>query len=134
MPTPKQMDKLAADAARRAAVPAEPAPGPGDPLPEAYWDALLRDPRGRTNGEPIQSRRLSEIPRHLLRVWCRRLRPHRRDTDRRCRPAARPARRLAGRRLLAGVRGTLTGRLMPVPHRVLDTRGQQLRAVQISLQ
>ena len=72
MPTPKQMDKLAAEAARRAAVPPEPAPVPGDSLPEAYWDAVLRDPRGRTKGGPIQSRRLAEIPRHLLRVWCRR--------------------------------------------------------------
>jgi hypothetical protein len=73
MPTPEQMDKLTADAARRAAAaPAEPAPGPADPLPEAYWDSVLQDPRGRAQGVPIQQRRLSEIPRHLLRVWCRR--------------------------------------------------------------
>jgi hypothetical protein len=71
MPTEKQMEKLAADAARRAA-PALPTPGPADDLPEAYWDSVLRDPGGRVQGVPIQNRRLSEIPRHVLRVWCRR--------------------------------------------------------------
>lgn len=40
-------------------------------MPDAYWDAAFRDPRGWTQGVPIQQRRLSEIPRHVLRVWCR---------------------------------------------------------------
>ena len=74
MPSEKQMDKLAAEAARREAnaVPS-PTPGPADPMPDAYWDAVLRDPRGRVQtGVPIQQRRLSEIPRHILRVTCRR--------------------------------------------------------------
>lgn len=46
--------------------------GPGDLMPEAYWAAVLAEPvaPGR-HGIPIQSRRLSEIPRHVLRVSCR---------------------------------------------------------------
>ena len=47
MPTPKQMDKLAAEAARRAATPPEPHPGPADPLPEAYWASVLAEPQHR---------------------------------------------------------------------------------------
>jgi hypothetical protein len=74
MPTEKQIDKLASDAVRREAIDPSPTstPGPTDSMPEAYWDAVLRDPRGRTQGVPIQQRRLSEIPRHILRVSCRR--------------------------------------------------------------
>ena len=74
MPTEKQMEKLAADAARRDAARTPAAtPGPADALPEAYWDAVLNDPRGAArSGVPIQQRRLSEIPRHVLRVSCRR--------------------------------------------------------------
>ena len=74
MPTEKQMDKLASDAARREATDfaPNPTPGPADSMPEAYWDNVLRDPQGRTQGVPIQQRRLSEIPRHILRVSCRR--------------------------------------------------------------
>jgi hypothetical protein len=72
MPTEKQMEKLAADAARREAT-AGPAPGPADDMPQEYWDSVLRDPRGRAlSGVPIQQRRLSEIPQHVLRVSCRR--------------------------------------------------------------
>lgn len=53
------------------AAPATPA-GPGDPMPEAYWQSVLAEPVTRTRpGIPIQSRRLSEIPRHVLRVSCR---------------------------------------------------------------
>lgn len=72
MPTEKQMEKLAGEATRRA--PQAPnTPCPADPVPEAYWDSMLRDPQGRIQGGiPIQQRRLSEIPRHLLRVSCRR--------------------------------------------------------------
>lgn len=47
--------------------------GPADRMPEDYWDAVLADPRARAKpGVPIQNRRLSEIPRHVLRVSCRR--------------------------------------------------------------
>ena len=73
MPTEKQMEKLGADAARRdPAKPPSPTLGPADDMPEAYWNSVLRDERGRTQGIPIQNRRLLEIPRHVLRVWCRR--------------------------------------------------------------
>ncbi|MEH2469185.1 hypothetical protein V1281_001561 [Nitrobacteraceae bacterium AZCC 2161] len=39
-----------------------------------YWDSVLKDPHAvaRSNAIPIQQRRLSEIPRHVLRVSCRR--------------------------------------------------------------
>ena len=50
-----------------------PAGEQGDEMPPD-WDALLNDPRAdaRPAGIPIQQRRLSEIPRHVLRVSCRR--------------------------------------------------------------
>ncbi len=67
MPTAKQMEKLAAEAARR---PPLPAAAPNAPLPAEYWESLLRDPRGGATGP--QQRRLSEILRHVLRVSCRR--------------------------------------------------------------
>jgi hypothetical protein len=68
MPTPKQMEKLAAEATRR---PTPPAAAPDAPLPAEYWDALLKDPRAG-DGVRIRERKLSEIHRHVLRVSCRR--------------------------------------------------------------
>jgi hypothetical protein len=42
-------------------------------MPEEYWQSVLTDPRaGARPPVPIQQRRLSEIPRHILRVSCRR--------------------------------------------------------------
>ncbi|MGY2805571.1 hypothetical protein ACVIHF_002301 [Bradyrhizobium sp. USDA 4506] len=68
MPTPKQMEKLAAEAARR--------PGPSaaadEPLPPEYWEAVLKDPHADRTGARTQQRRLSEIQRHVLRICCRR--------------------------------------------------------------
>ncbi|MDO9439682.1 MAG: hypothetical protein Q7T73_02210 [Beijerinckiaceae bacterium] len=56
-----------------AAPPPTPAVGPADPMPDSYWDAVLADPAARARpGVPIQNRSLSEIPRHVLRVSCRR--------------------------------------------------------------
>jgi hypothetical protein len=69
MPTPKQMEKLAAQAARKAA---SPTAAPDAALPTDYWDSLLNDPRAGTNGYRLSQRCLSEIQRHLLRVTCRR--------------------------------------------------------------
>ncbi len=69
MPTPKQMEKLAAEAARR------PSPSTADPdasLPAEYWESVLRDPRAGTTEAQMRQRRLSEIQRHVLRVSCRR--------------------------------------------------------------
>jgi len=70
MPSPKQMEKLAREAARQPdREKADPAPS--DPLPDELWDAVLADPRAAGRPPlPIQQCRLSEIPRHLLRVEC----------------------------------------------------------------
>jgi hypothetical protein len=73
MPTEEQTEKLAAEAARRKPEPTSPPLGPADEMPPEYWASVLRDPQGRVQtGVPIQQRRLSEIPRHTLRVSCRR--------------------------------------------------------------
>jgi hypothetical protein len=69
MPTPKQMEKLTAEAARK---PPLPAADPDAPLPIEYWDALLKDPRAQINGAELRRQRLVEIQRHVLRVTCRR--------------------------------------------------------------
>ncbi|WP_354126465.1 hypothetical protein [Bradyrhizobium sp. RT9b] len=69
MPTPKQMEKLAAEAARR---PVPAAAGPDAPLPAEYWESVLEDPRAGATGAQMRQRRLSEIQRHVLRVSCRR--------------------------------------------------------------
>jgi hypothetical protein len=68
MPTPKQMEKLAAEAAQRPAVSAA---APDEALPAGYWESLLQDPRAR-DGVRMRQRKLLEIQHHLLRVACRR--------------------------------------------------------------
>jgi hypothetical protein len=67
MPTPKQMEKLAAEAVRRVAPSAA---APDAPLPAEYWESVLKDPRAGETGTQIRQRRLSEIQRHVLRVSC----------------------------------------------------------------
>jgi hypothetical protein len=69
MPTPKQMEKLAAEAHRHLELPAG---APEEPLPPEYWQSLLQDPRALSNGLQTRQRCLSEIQRHVLRVSCRR--------------------------------------------------------------
>ncbi len=69
MPTPKQMEKLAAENARR---PRPSTAAPEAPLPAEYWESVLRDPRARTTEAQMRQRRLSEIQRHVLRVSCHR--------------------------------------------------------------
>ena len=65
MPTREQMEKLARDQDRLAAI----EPAPDEPPPAEWWDSVLSDPRAAGKPWlPIQQRRLSEIPRHLLRV------------------------------------------------------------------
>ncbi|MGN8546978.1 hypothetical protein ACQPTN_20105 [Bradyrhizobium sp. 13971] len=69
MPTPKQMKKLTAEAARR------PSPSIADPnasLPAEYWKSVLKDPRAGMTDAQIRQRRLSKIQSHVLRVSCRR--------------------------------------------------------------
>jgi hypothetical protein len=65
MPTPKQMEKLAAETARR---PAPPSAAPDAPLPAEYWESVFNDPRAGATG--AQPRCLSEIQRHVLRISC----------------------------------------------------------------
>ncbi|WP_334478184.1 hypothetical protein [Bradyrhizobium algeriense] len=69
MPTPKQMEKLAAEAARK--LPSS-AAAPDAALPAEYWGSVLKDPHAGTNGLQLRQRHLSEIQRHVLRVSCRR--------------------------------------------------------------
>jgi len=69
MPTPKQMVKLAAEAARK---PATAAAAQYDALPAEYWDAVLLDPRAGSNASQTRQRRLSDVERHVLRVSCQR--------------------------------------------------------------
>jgi hypothetical protein len=67
MPTPKQMEKLAAEAQKAA----NPAAAPDAPLPAEYWDSVLKDPRAVADAR-MRQRKLSELQRHVLRVSCRR--------------------------------------------------------------
>jgi hypothetical protein len=67
MPTPKQMEKLAAEAARRSGPSA-----PDAPVPAGYLESVLKDPRAGATGAQLRQRRLSEIQRHVLRISCRR--------------------------------------------------------------
>ena len=69
MPTPKEMEKLAAEAIRR---PNPSTAAPDAPLPAGYWASVLKDPRAGTTGAQMRQRRLSEIQHHVLRVSCRR--------------------------------------------------------------
>lgn len=69
MPTPKQMEKLAAEAAGKSA---NSAAAPDAALPAEYWDALLKEECASAGGAQMRRRRLSEISRHVLRISCRR--------------------------------------------------------------
>jgi hypothetical protein len=73
MPTPKQFEKWAAEANLRGNLPPAPPVGPADEMPPEYWRAILE---AAASGQPprpsIRLLQLSEIPRHLLRVACRR--------------------------------------------------------------
>ncbi|MET3304430.1 hypothetical protein ABIE86_001004 [Bradyrhizobium diazoefficiens] len=69
MPTPKQMEKLAAEADRRRTPSAA---GPDAALPAEYWESVLKDPRAGATVAQARQRRLSEIKAHVLRVSCRR--------------------------------------------------------------
>ena len=73
MPTPKQMEKMAAAAGRD--TPPAPELAPDQDLPPDYWQALLEDPRADRSSPgpaPPGRLRLSQMPQHLLRVGCRR--------------------------------------------------------------
>src|ERR1700704_2988053 len=95
MPTPKQMEKLAAEAARR---PGPSAAAPDAPLPAEYWESVLKDPRADATGAQMRQRRLCRDPAsrapHLLPP----LRADRGNPDRRCSPVVWRQRALEGRR------------------------------------
>jgi hypothetical protein len=69
MPTPKQMEKFAAETVRRLG---RPAAAPDAPLPAEYWESVLKDRRAAATGSRMRQRHLSEIQRHVLRISCRR--------------------------------------------------------------
>jgi hypothetical protein len=69
MPTPKQMEKLAAEASRK---PVLPTGAPEEPLPPEYWESVLQDPRALSSCLQTRQMPLSEVQRHVLRVCCRR--------------------------------------------------------------
>jgi hypothetical protein len=63
MPTERQMEKMAEQAERQT-----PPPAAQD---DGWWQSVLSDPAlDRSTWVPIQQRRLSEIPRPILRVAC----------------------------------------------------------------
>lgn len=72
MPTPKQLEKLAASMGKGAA--RERSPAPTDDMPDEYWRALLDHDRVSTAdaGRSGAGQRLCELPQHVLRVSCRR--------------------------------------------------------------
>ena len=64
MPSPKQMEKLAAAAAARGNVPPVQTPGPADEMPPGYWQAVMDDPHAdasRRTRPSIRTQRLSDI-------------------------------------------------------------------------
>lgn len=74
MPTPKQMEKMAAAVGGKG--PSVRGLAPDEDLPPEYWKALLQDPRAEApspgpgaSGRLLQ---LRQIPQHRLRVGCRR--------------------------------------------------------------
>ena len=63
LPTEKQLEKMAKQAALQPASPA--------PQDDGWWQSVLTDPAlDRSTWVPIKQRRLSEIPRPMLRDGC----------------------------------------------------------------
>ncbi|MHC2623992.1 hypothetical protein ACVIW2_006024 [Bradyrhizobium huanghuaihaiense] len=70
MPTPKQIEEMAARVDKNG--PPARALAPGDDLPPEYWQAIFGDVSA-DRGPPrpsIRTQRLAGIQRHLLRVSC----------------------------------------------------------------
>ena len=94
MPTPKQMEKLAAAAGREPR--RIPHPAPGDPIPAEYWESVLNDPLAdaspmppaRLDPDAAAFRNSPACSAGLLLP----LRPDRRNPEGRCRPPVRPTR------------------------------------------
>src|SRR5947209_18753026 len=73
MPTREEMEKMATSAVGRDG-PRTHTPSPADDMPPEYWQSVLDEAaaEGRPAGRSMQTLQLSEIPRHILRVSCRR--------------------------------------------------------------
>jgi hypothetical protein len=65
---PKEIEKLAGR--MPAPVESDPDPGPAGPPPDAWWDAVLGDPRARAKPRPIEDQQLIDIRQEVLRVEC----------------------------------------------------------------
>src|SRR4030081_3681179 len=101
MPTPKQMEKLAAEAARR---PGPSAAAPDAPLPAEYWESVLKDSRADATGAPLRQRADRGNPDRRCSpiVWRQRgLEGRSAATARQHLPAAH--RKTRRRRVLAGI-------------------------------
>jgi hypothetical protein len=74
MPTPKQMEKLAAAVDREPR--RMPTPSPADPMPPEHRESVLADPLADagpvTPPSPIRTQRLAQILQHILRASCSR--------------------------------------------------------------
>jgi hypothetical protein len=74
MPTPKEMEELAAAAGRD--VPAKRAGSPAGEMSPEYWEAVLKDALADDRPKPaatsVRSLQLYEIPQNVLRVSCNR--------------------------------------------------------------
>ena len=60
MPTPKQMEKLAREAARRRDIDRPDDPAPNDPSPSESWDAVLADPRAALADQIVITEKTSQ--------------------------------------------------------------------------
>lgn len=69
MPTPKQLEKLAAAPAIGRNRPAAPAVGPSDDLPDEYWQAVLND--ASAAARPVASRYKSGVSATSNETCCR---------------------------------------------------------------
>src|SRR6266403_660765 len=98
MPTPKQMEKLAAEAVRRRGPSAA---APDAPLPAEYWESVLKDPRADGTGAQMRQRRLSEDSAPRAAYLLPSLREDRGNPDCRCSPIVWWQRGLEGRRAAA---------------------------------
>ena len=113
MPTPKQMEKLAAAVGREPR--RTPTPAPGDAMPPEYWESVLNDPLADASpsrqAPSIRTLRLAEIHQHVLRVGCRRCG---RTVEIQKADAVRLVRRAGG---LEGCRAAAAGQHLQQAHR-----------------
>lgn len=74
-PTKRQIEKMGSSSTTRRKPLSTGTLDPADALPPDYWQAILDDPRACNTGPGRGAsgpQRLDQIPKHLLRVGCRR--------------------------------------------------------------